>query len=71
MTMNDAYEHWREAALTPTYTPLSDDRIVEMFTLTASVGPANCWTGTSGDPCRMIYALLIDRANIIKRMEAK
>jgi len=67
--MNDAYEHWREAALTPTYTPLSADRIVEMFTLTASVGPANCWTGTGGTLAAMVRELLREREHLVREFD--
>ena len=51
--------------------PLTEPELDAMLQWVLRHGPANCWTGTSGDPCRMIYALLIDRANLIKRMKAK
>lgn len=64
--MNDAYEHWRQAALTPTYTPLSDSRLVEMYTLTASVGPANGWTGTGGTLAAMVRELMLEREFLLR-----
>ena len=45
--------------------PLTQAEIDETLQWVMRHGPANCWTGTSGDPCRMIRALLIERANLL------
>jgi hypothetical protein len=55
------YEHWREAALSGTYTPLSPERIEEMFTATVKYGSGNGWVGPHAMTCEMIRELLRER----------
>lgn len=36
-----------------------------IFTASAMFGPANCWTGTTGDLCAMIRDLLRERESLL------
>jgi len=63
--MNDAYDTWRCAALSGTYTPIDEQRIREMFLATTQNGPPNCWTGTTGTLSTMIRELLREREHMI------
>lgn len=37
-----------------------------IFTASAMFGPANCWTGTTGDLCAMIRELLRERESLLQ-----
>ena len=56
--LETAWMNWRDAALSGTYDPLSDERLSEMFTATCKYGSGNCWTGTSGTLASMVRELL-------------
>ena len=60
-----AYTQWINAAIADTYTPLSPERIEEMFTATCKYGSGNGWTGTSGGLAGMIRELLRERAELL------
>jgi hypothetical protein len=59
------WDHWREAALSGTYTPLSDERLAEMFTATCRFGSGNSWTGTNGTLAAYVRELLREREWLI------
>ena len=69
--MNQHYHEWSEAALSGTYTPLPQDRIEQMFLWTSRFGPANCWTGTSGEAATMIRELLRERLHLLAELRAE
>lgn len=56
--MNPSYENWLSNATAGTYTPLSPERLAEMFHATCRYGSGNDWTGTSGNLCKMVRELL-------------
>jgi len=64
-----AWESWREAALSGTYDAIPQERIEAMFTASSLYGPANCWTGTSGELATMIRQLLREREWLLKQMQ--
>jgi len=63
------WDHWRESAMSGTYTPLSDERLAEMFTATCRYGSGNCWTGTTGTLATYIRELLREREWIMQSRE--
>ena len=70
--INDATQHcdeWHEAAASGTYTPISRERIEEIFLWTTQHGPPNCWTGTTGTAAAMIRELLRERVRLLHRIE--
>lgn len=40
---------------------IADKRIKEMWEFIRKYGSGNCWTGTVGEACSMIYELLKER----------
>ena len=68
---NDIYDAWREAALSGTYTPLSEQRIREAFSWTSKHGPPNCWTGTTGHAATLIRELLREREQLLEAIASK
>ena len=63
-------DEWTDAASAGTYTPLAKERLLEMFGWTAIYGPANSWTGTTGEAAAMIRELLRERIGLKERLEA-
>lgn len=44
---------------------MTDEQIAEMRQFIARWGSGNCWTGTLGTACAMIFALLEERKQLI------
>lgn len=69
---SEHYDSWCEAALAdPTYTPLSEGELREMFGWTTRYGPPNCWTGTSGRAAAMIRRLILERLRLLSERELR
>lgn len=49
--------------------PLTEDRLQEMIELTSKAGPANCWTGTTGELSTMIRELMAEREQLLQLVE--
>lgn len=62
---SSACESWRKAARENPAEPLTEERMEAIFTASAMFGPANCWTGTTGDLCAMIRELLRERESLL------
>lgn len=43
--------------------PITTARLIEMRRFINKYGSANCWTGTIGEACSMIYELLKERGD--------
>lgn len=52
-----------------THDAIPQERIEDMFTASSIYGPANCWTGTSGELATMIRQLLREREWLLKQMQ--
>lgn len=66
-----AYQSWIHAASAGTYTPLSVDRIEEMFDATCKYGPSNCWTGATGNLATMVRELLRERESLLQALRSE
>lgn len=64
--MNTDYQQWIENANKTPHRFITQERIDEMFEATNRIGPANCWTGTSGTLAAMVRELLRDRRELLR-----
>lgn len=50
---------------------ISTERIREIEQAAKRYGPANCWTGTTGNLATMIHELLTERAELLRIVGGK
>lgn len=62
-------EAWRIYNGTLNSQRLSGERLERMVELTSVTGPANCWTGTSGELSAMIRELMAEREQLLREIE--
>lgn len=62
-------EAWRIYNGTLNSQRLTSERLERMVELTSIAGPANCWTGTSGELSAMIRELMAEREQLLREIE--
>lgn len=67
--LQTAFESWQIYNGTLNSQRLTSERLERMIELTSVTGPANCWTGTSGELSAMIRELLSERELLLRDIE--
>lgn len=50
---------------------MSPERLEQINEHLRTFGPANCWTGTTGELCRMIFELMVEREMLLMQLEGR
>ena len=50
---------------------MSPERLEQIHEHLRTFGPANCWTGTTGELCRMMFELLAEREILLMQLEER
>ncbi len=67
--MSESFRAWCELTAEDGYTPLTEERLSEMFEATCKFGSGNLWTGTTGPLAGYVRELLRERVHLASLFE--